>query len=62
VCAAIDCGADADVIDKFAFRSGGGVELVPLSHSFERERFTREDGEPLSDHDPLAVTFHWRVA
>ncbi len=59
VCAAVDCGDDADVIDKFVFRSGGGAGLEPLTHHFERERFTRSDGEPLSDHDPLAVTFRW---
>ena len=60
VCAVVDCGADADVIDKFVFRSGGGVALEPLTHRFEQERFTRSDGEPLSDHDPLAVTWRWR--
>jgi hypothetical protein len=59
VCAVLDCGADADVIDKFVFRSGGGVALEPLTHTFERERFRRADGEPLSDHDPLAVTWRW---
>lgn len=60
VCRVVDCGEDAAVIDKFAFRSGGGVVLDPVSHHFERERFKRDDGEPLSDHDPLAVTFAWR--
>ena len=59
VCGVLDCGADAGVIDKFAFRSGGGVELTPLTYRFEREQFTH-DGEPLSDHDPLAVRFAWR--
>jgi hypothetical protein len=62
VCRVADCGDDAGVIDKFAFRSGGGIEILPLSHNFERERFTRGDGEPLSDHDPLAVRFRWRIA
>ena len=62
VCRAADCGADAAVIDRFAFRSGGGVVLTPLSHHFERERFKRSDGEPLSDHDPLAVRFAWSAS
>jgi hypothetical protein len=57
VCAVVDCGADDDEIDKFLFRSGGGVTIEALTHSFEREKFQRDDGEPLSDHDPLAVTF-----
>jgi hypothetical protein len=59
VCRVADCGADAHVVDKFFFREGGGVALTPLSHHFERERFKRSDGEPLSDHDPLAVRFAW---
>jgi hypothetical protein len=62
VCRVVDCGADAGVIDKIAFRNGGGVELMPLTHHFERARFTRADGEPLSDHDPLAVRFAWGSA
>jgi hypothetical protein len=60
VCRRVDCGKDAGVIDKFAFRSGRTVQLKALTHRFERKRFTRSDGEPLSDHDPLAVTFSWR--
>lgn len=61
VCQAVDCGADVDVIDKIAFRSNDSVELTPQSHTFERERFTRDDGQPLSDHDPLAVQFAYRA-
>lgn len=59
VCGVVACGTDAHEIDKIAFRSGGGVTLTPLTHVFERARFTRADGEPLSDHDPLAVRFAW---
>lgn len=59
VCQAVDCGADDHEIDKFAFRSGGGVTIEALSHAFERDEFRRDDGEPLSDHDPLAVEFSW---
>lgn len=60
-CEVVDCGSDADRIDKFAFRSGGGIELTALTHSFERDKFQRSDGEPLSDHAALAVTFQWTV-
>jgi hypothetical protein len=59
VCGVLDCGDDADRIDKFVYRSGGGVTIAPLTHRFERETFRRADGAPLSDHDPLAVTFAW---
>jgi poly(3-hydroxybutyrate) depolymerase len=62
VCGVLDCGADADRIDKFVFRSGSGVVLEPLDHIFERETFVRPtDGAPLSDHSPLHVPFRWRL-
>jgi hypothetical protein len=61
VCEAVDCGDDADQIDKFVFRSGDEVDLDALDHRFEREKFRRADGEPLSDHDALAVTFGWSI-
>ncbi len=61
VCSVVDCGADAHVIDKFAFRSGSVVDVTPLTHRFERDVFQRSDGQPLSDHDALAVTFEWRA-
>jgi hypothetical protein len=60
VCDELGCGRDADQIDKFVFRSGGGVEIEALRHRFVRRKFQRDDGEPLSDHDPLAVTFRVR--
>jgi hypothetical protein len=61
VCAALACPSPGR-IDKFAFRSGGSVTLTPLSWRFETDVFVRGDGEPLSDHDPLAVRFAWAVA
>jgi hypothetical protein len=60
VCDVVDC-ADPGRIDKFAFRSGGGVELEPLHLAFEAERFRDPQGEPLSDHDPLLVRWRWRA-
>jgi hypothetical protein len=62
VCTTLDCGADDNQIDKFAYRDGGGVSLTPLEHHFERAKFVRPDGGPLSDHDALAVRFEWSVA
>lgn len=60
VCAALDC-EDPGAIDKAAFRSDGGLTLEPLTHDNPTEVFTRSDGEPLSDHPPLAVTFRWEA-
>ena len=62
VCDAIDCGDDDAEIDKFAFRSSDDLRLIAESHVFERDRFTRADGQPLSDHDPVAVSFLWELS
>ena len=59
VCEKLDCGVDAGMIDKFAVRSSPAVKLIAESHKFERDRFTRSDGAPLSDHEALAVEFRW---
>jgi hypothetical protein len=59
VCTTVDCGSDATIIDKFAYRSNDAVTIEPLSHRFEREKFVRPDGMPLSDHDALTVRFRW---
>ena len=61
MCATVGCGTDADVIDKAAVRSGGGVELTPRSHRFEDDVFVGPDGQPLSDHRALAFTIDWRA-
>jgi hypothetical protein len=66
VCTYLSCpleewAEDYTVYDKFAFRSGGDVQITPQWMSYEAEKFTRDDGEPLSDHDPLAVAFSWAV-
>ena len=58
VCDAVEC-EDPSAIDKAAFRSDDGVTFEPLSHDNPTDTFMRGDGEPLSDHPPLAVTFRW---
>ncbi len=57
-CAAVRCDQPGR-IDKFAFRSGGGVDLKVLSHRF-RTDFVDEAGEDLSDHQALEVRFSWK--
>jgi Endonuclease/Exonuclease/phosphatase family len=61
VCAALACPQPGR-IDKFLFRSTGAVTLAPLSWHFETDVFHDAGGEPLSDHDALAVRFAWTVA
>ena len=58
VCDAVECD-DPSAIDKAAFRSDDGITLEPLRHTNPTDTFVRDDGEPLSDHPPLAVTFRW---
>jgi hypothetical protein len=59
VCGALECGDEIGRIDKFAFRSSDDLRIEPLDREFAAEKFTRDDGEPMSDHEPLAVTFRW---
>lgn len=56
-CTALECD-EPGRIDKFAFRSGSGVELEALSHRF-RTDYVDEAGEDLSDHQALEVRFRW---
>lgn len=58
VCGALSC-EDSTRIDKFAFRDGNGVGVEPLTWKFEVETFVDPSGEPLSDHDALAVRWRW---
>ncbi len=57
-CDATDC-PEPGRIDKFAFRSGDGVDLEAVSHRFLGDEFVDAEGEDLSDHEPLEVTFRW---
>ena len=59
VCDVVECGENDDVIDRFFFRGGDDVTLEPTTHRFERDRFVNGEGAPLSDHDPLAVSWSW---
>lgn len=61
VCTPLAC-ADADKIDKAAFRSNDTVTVEPLSREWETDVFMRDDGKDLSDHPPLAVRFGWSTA
>ena len=58
VCVAVGC-PDTNRIDKFLFRNSDTLQLTPLSWNFETDLFVAPGGEPLSDHDPLAVEFLW---
>jgi hypothetical protein len=53
-------GINNDRIDKIFFRSVPGVPLVPLSYAVESALFVDSYGQPLSDHEPVRVTFSFQ--
>jgi hypothetical protein len=57
-CVATSCD-DPSRIDKIAFRSAAGIELVPTEYGFETDVFVDEEGVDLSDHQALQVVFRW---
>jgi len=60
-CAATSCDGPGR-IDKIAYRSGAGVDLEATAHQFHGDTFVDDAGDPLSDHEPLEVTFRWAPA
>jgi hypothetical protein len=54
-------GADCEIVDKVFYRSGGGVLLSPLDYAVLASEFVDGNGNPLSDHDPVAVRFGFSV-
>ena len=61
VCTALGCD-EPNRIDKVLFRSGDTVEITPVEWCNDAVRFTRDDDEPLSDHDPVAVRLQFTAA
>lgn len=50
-----------ELLDKVFYRSGPGVTLEATRYGNEYARFLDAKGEPLSDHNPPAVTFAFTV-
>lgn len=61
VCTELGCD-QPNRIDKFLYRSSSRVTISPTSWQNLTADFERDDGSPLSDHDPVAVTFDWTIA
>lgn len=57
-CAVMNC-AEADSIDKIAFRSTDGIEFTVESYEHVNADFLDDQGNDLSDHPPVAVRFTW---
>ena len=59
-CTELDCDRPGS-IDKILFRSSAELALRADRLSFETDVFVSTDGQPLSDHDPVAVRFTWQA-
>lgn len=57
-CTAVECDHPGR-IDKMAFRSSDSIGIEALSHRFHGEEFVNDQGDALSDHEPLEVRFRW---
>lgn len=58
-CDAVGC-PEPGRIDRAWFRDGDSLELAPTSWEVQ-EHFVDEQGEHLSDHEPIAFGFEWAV-
>jgi hypothetical protein len=59
-CTETDC-AETGRIDKVAYRSSDEVTLAATAYELP-DGFVDDAGEPLSDHEPVAVTLSWEPA
>lgn len=50
-------GGDCEIIDKFLYRSSAELTLTPTSYDVPFLEFSDAQGVPLSDHDPIVVSF-----
>jgi len=57
-CRFLEC--DDEHIDRVLFRSGNSLTLTPTSWTIP-QNFVDEDGEDLSDHEPVEVWFAWQT-
>lgn len=52
-------GPNFEVVDKIFYRSGPAVTLTPIVYKLEDTYFTDENGQQLSDHYAISVTFEY---
>ena len=54
----IDWSRNGELLDKVLYiNPKGGSKLYPMNIFIDRDGYQKEDGSPLGDHSPLAVTF-----
>ncbi|HKU37380.1 MAG TPA: hypothetical protein VJR89_04515, partial [Polyangiales bacterium] len=60
-CQKLDCPKPGS-IDKVLYRSSADLALDAESWKLESAVFVTPEGGPLSDHEPVAVRFHWQAS
>lgn len=55
----VDEDKKCEALDKVLYKSGSDVSLNATSHAYVTERFLQENGDRLSDHNPVSVDFLW---
>jgi hypothetical protein len=53
--------ADCERVDKVFYRGSAALGLTALSYEVPEDAFVDADGLPLSDHEPVVVSFAYRV-
>jgi exonuclease III len=57
----IDWSRNGELLDKILYiNPKGGSKLYPINIFIDHEGYQKDDGTPLGDHSPLAVTFKIR--
>lgn len=53
---------ECEIVDKMFYRGGSIVELSATEFNYESEKFLQEDGNILSDHNPIYASLDWKVS
>lgn len=52
-------GNQCELLEKIFYRGSPGVTLQAIGYSNEAPNFFNSNGQPLSDHSPVMVAFHY---
>ncbi|KAK2787736.1 hypothetical protein FQN53_004759 [Emmonsiellopsis sp. PD_33] len=51
-----------EIVDKIFYRGSSSVKLEATYWSYESSRFLQDDGNILSDHNPITANFTWSLS
>lgn len=53
---------DCETVDKVFFRGNAVLDLSATYFNYESDKFLQSDGDVLTDHNPITVTFDWSLS